>query len=525
MKIGKVSAENFGSYRTLEFNFSDLGLTLIHGQTGGGKSTLMDAVCWGLYGQTSKNGNADEVRSWQTEQPTIVTVEIDDIKVTRTRGTSKQNDLHWEEAGENLRGKDLTETQKLLEQRLGVSAELYLTGAYFTDFSPTTHFFSSKSKTQREVFENVAKLEFPVRLSERASDERKKSKAELAAAERGRAESGGRLQILKSSLEGVVLSSSTWDEEHQAEMQEIERKSLSFEEDKQTQVEKIRADLNRFNQTGEQISRQVDTIRKKVSELSQETCGVCGSKKESTLKYQYQVELSALMQKQTAIKDLERQLASVKSSVNVYKDQLESEIYRVNPFVKQEDDTKHKVYYEEAKLKLRDQHVSDLQSKISALSQIYDMSFQLRGELLQKSISEIEYKTNAYLEKYFDAELKVQFTLEGSDSLEVKIHKSGYEATFRQLSKGQRRLLTLCFSLSVMQAASDRAGVHFDCVMLDEPTDGMDAELKVKAFGLLEELEKEHRSVLVIEHNTEMKQMFGKAYEVTLNGDYSEIHE
>src|SRR5258706_14383017 len=100
MKLLKIHAENFGSYESLELDFQEMGLALLQGPTGAGKSTVMDMVFWAMFGQTAKGGNVDEVRSWKAIDSitkVILTIEVPNAKlsITRIRGKSSQNDLYW----------------------------------------------------------------------------------------------------------------------------------------------------------------------------------------------------------------------------------------------------------------------------------------------------------------------------------------------------------------------------------------------------------------------------------------------
>ena len=111
MKLISVAAQNFGSYKQLDFNLSGQGLTLISGPTGAGKSTLCDLVPWTLFGKTAKNGQADEVRSWGIRDTTSASVQLylnnEHVVVYRARG-NKDNDLYfWRGNGPHERGKDI----------------------------------------------------------------------------------------------------------------------------------------------------------------------------------------------------------------------------------------------------------------------------------------------------------------------------------------------------------------------------------------------------------------------------------
>ena len=172
---------------------------------------------------------------------------------------------------------------------------------------------------------------------------------------------------------------------------------------------------------------------------------------------------------------------------------------------------------------LLDASIASIEHKIASLTRLYDLSFELRGELLKKAVNQIQSDTNGYLEKYFDAEIRVFFSAEDLDNFDVIIQKSGFECSFKQLSKGQRQLLKLCFAVSIMAASANTAGIHFSNIFMDEALDGLDDDLKIKAFNLLSELESEHESVIIIDHAPAFQNLFSKRYHVTMDSDVSSI--
>lgn len=568
MRILTCQAENFGSYGKLSLDLQNIGLSLVYGKTGSGKSTLPDVVAWALFGTTAKDGAADDVRSWQAgSEATTATVEVHTDRpliVTRIRGKGK-NDLYFIEGADGApqRGKDITETQKLLEQRLGVTAELFIAASYFHEFSPTGAFFTAKAKDRRDLFEKLAPLDLPKKLAERASAERKLTKERLQKEEANNSKVSGQIDSTQQALESALDSAMTW-EEHQAnkvktaqklaqafeetrvrQLKLLEDLSSKFESKKNDQIDKIVADLESMRvHPDDYYAGQLEALELKRPGPGQ-PCSKCGQAKD------HAEEMEAFYEKRAAIKQARAQnqllaqqenslidridalqahrnpyptqIEELKGQKNPHATQVSTETVAANPFDKQAAELTRRLETLTLQHKASQDSIAALESRLGALNALYDLSGALRGELLKNAVQRIQDATNGYLETYFDAEIRVNLQLEGSDSLAVTLQKSGFDCNYKQLSKGQRGLLKLCFSLAVMHAAADRAGVHFANLFFDEALDGLDADLKVKAFTLFQALEEEHESIVLIDHAPEFQNLFNRKYLVTMIGDNSQI--
>lgn len=536
MKIHSVYAKNFGSYAELDFNPSGRGLSLIYGPTGSGKSTIPDIISWTLFGVTAKDGNADEVKSWSTpDQPTIGEVYVDDIIVVRQRG--KPNDLYWiDSGGATHRGKDLLETQLLLRHALGYHGSDRLFPESLPGQSPSLQFFNSTAKARREVLEQVVDLSLPVKLATKITESKKGIKTTLVNTQTKLDTLLGSVQSYKDHVTQLQAQAADWEERRSDEITRERTKANNFDT---TKASKVAALTTKWHLAETKNHSLLISLRDEAlateqkatkAALKHSKCDKCGTIKGHE-------ELKSLRQQLHTIKS---HIASTESWINPYVEQIDAAdreenrserritdlLSQTNPHVGYLVKSKKTLQKKEEELDILESTLVGLKTHLSTLDHLYDLSFQLRGHLLQTAVKTIEDQTNRNLEAHFDSEFRVSFSVEDGDSIDVSIFKGGYPCVFKQLSKGQRQLLKLCFSISIMEASANASGVHFEQIFLDEPLDGLDDTMKVKAFSLLEELAQNHDSVFVIDHCQAFQDMFSSKFKISLRGEHSSIeHE
>lgn len=557
MKLGKCAVKNFASYRELEIDFSDKGLVLIYGATGSGKSTLQDIPCWILFGQTAKGGLVDDIRNWQAgEEITsgILTVDLPDGRITvcRLRGKGK-NDLYWIDGdypGTINRGKDLAETQKRLVQKLRCDSTLFTSATYFHEFSPTATFFSSNSKQQRELFECVADISLPVKLLENIPFRKKTLKTDFDRLHQARSYTCGQSEAIARRLSDSRKSFLRWNDEQSKLLEHLEEKSQQFDLEKSNQISALQ---KQYQQEDNEKSKKIDLWLSQVNRLKSDPkpknydsyinelknhlrCELCGSLSEQT-----HAKISQLEQEKSehirAMADVDRICGYISdcsnsknsfesaietslSSSNHYPYLLEKEKLKTNPFGECVKNCEQELHSLSLQLFEEQNNIKKVEYDILLLGCLGDLSHHLRSELLSRVIIQIQDSTNRYIERYFDGELSVNFSLEEA-GINVSVQKSGFTCSYKQLSKGQRQILKLCFGVAVMEESANNSGILFQNLFFDESLDGLDTELKLKAFSLFEELSTRHGTVMVIDHAPELQQQFQSKIRVCLDNDSS----
>lgn len=154
MYFGKLSIKNFLVIGEAEVDLHNCGLTLIEGRNeddesansnGAGKSSLVDALCWCLYGVTGRGVSGDAVINKKTKKECVVGVEVwteglNCYYIERGRKSKRLgNNLIVQHvivdgndvgSGCELTKTTVADTQALVNELLGCSYEIFTSSIY-----------------------------------------------------------------------------------------------------------------------------------------------------------------------------------------------------------------------------------------------------------------------------------------------------------------------------------------------------------------------------------------------------------
>lgn len=501
MKFKSVTVTNFCSYTHMCYDFKDARLVLISGDNGAGKSTFCDVIPWVLYGKTSKGGSTTDVIKWGCESATygvvLLTVNSREIEVCRVRGSkAKDNDLYMTVDGQDpIRGKDLTDTQKLINQTLGVDYQGFVLSHYIHEFSIANNFFSTTSKNRKEIIDQLIDFTKIDRLKVNLDVDKKKTKAAL-------------------ELVGIKY-------------RELEFKQTHLE----TSIQDTNIRIKKWNASNQIRQQQCSVMKKQVKKKTTQLAGLDKKELQSTLQSLKTAkcehcngpinhpEVEYVQNQLTVLNTLE-------SEIRVLQDKIKRESSDSNPYLQQTKIDTSKLTdiagkIEEVEFKMQESLI--LQEDQELLS---DVIKTYRADMTSTTVSILEDKANQLLSEYFDGELTISLTVDmAEDKIETMIHKNGNMCTYQQLSKGQRQILKFCFSLAIMKQLGSTLGIHPDVLMFDEIFDGLSESSKSKAFKLLKSLEIEYSNIFVVEHSMDLKPFFDTIYSVSLIDGKSQLNE
>lgn len=562
MIIQQCNGENFGSYKDIVLDLSNRGLTLISGPTGSGKSTLCDVVPWVLFGKTAKNGPVDDIISWNSGERTCAIIKLllndKEISIYRIRSEdSRINDLKLRVNGVNKRGKDLSETQKLINHELGIDAEGYLAATYFCEYSYANSFFTSTSKARKTILDQIVNTG----NIDQIIDNTKEYKKELKAAN---TKNNALLEAANdwyNKLAVDIIKSEEhqlqWEIKNTSKIKELHAKSASFDKDKHATLYKLEAELL---QNKIEIENDIESLGKKISSITienkesiltkldtiSEVCETCGNNKNSSEKLILTRKLNEIDKKQQELNNLNialsaahQRLRNADSSSSPLRRLINEEKAKENNYLTKIEELKKATNPHEGILKSISLEVFNTENRIEELKKstvetnniIQDLDVLLvllqkfKVQLLLNTVNFISYRSNQLLSDYFDAELQLSLEIEELDKINVIVYINGHKCNTTQLSKGQKQLLKLCFGVAVMESVSNNFGIKFPILFFDEALDGMDHVIKTKVFTMLNSISKNYSSIFVVEHSNEFKAMFDSVINVAINNGVSVINE
>ena len=530
MKILSLTLSNFASYKELGFTFNDKGVALIHGATGSGKSTFMDAPPWILFGKTSKGCNADEVISWNEEQTKgVIRLEINGVIRTVTRERGPRSDLYLDNAPP-IRGANLQDTQNLINQLLGFDYDMYMASAYYHEFSQTAQFFTTTSKNRRTITEQLVDLSLPLKLSDNIKINLKSIKTDLVKTTTEQIKASTKYFALQSTLKEVSHQFESWGYQQTTRIGAVSIRASQFDISKAGRIKNLQKQIIDIGYDPIAVNYTTEALE---ADLPPEfdPCAACGTPKHSkerqtALEVIKDIKEEAKLHKIKGkeIQALLKQLEEIQASTNPYEEQLNDLNIQTNPHTKTIVTLTNNLNQADKDLNQADNTIIQLKDRELNLELLSDAVTTLRNELVKNTIESLESQTNTLLQEHFENEIQINLSVIESDKLEVLITKDSNEASYTQLSKGQRSILKLCFGTAVMKTISKHNNLDIKQLFFDESLDGMDDINKLRSIRLFETLALEYDSIYIVEHSSEVKARIDQKYLVTLNNEESQIN-
>jgi exonuclease SbcC len=266
-----LKISGFLSYRDpVELDFSGFHLACISGQNGAGKSSLLDAMTWSLFGQARKRDESlVNQQSKAAEVAFTFSYETAVYRVIRSLGRGKTTVLEFQiqqtdgDGWRPLTERSLRETQARIEQVLRLDYDTFVNVAFFLQ-GRADQFAQQPAARRKEILGNILGLEAWDQYRDRAAARRKEQEAKLT-------EKDGRLQEIEAEL--------AEEPERQVRLSELEARLAELagvrklQESALANLKQARAALEVQRQLVDKLANSLERSRQSLSALQERLAG------------------------------------------------------------------------------------------------------------------------------------------------------------------------------------------------------------------------------------------------------------
>jgi DNA repair exonuclease SbcCD ATPase subunit len=273
MKLKKITIQGFRSFNVQQtLDFFDNGFHYISGRNlaeprlgrnGAGKSTIFEALCWVLYGKTSVNIKAGNIKNWKSDTKKCeveLMFEKHDKKYSIYR-SYKPNKLSLL-ADERIQ----TVTQEEVESLIGLNFQSFLFSVFVSQFS--SKFFDLDPAPKLEVFSQTLNLEKWITYSDESQKKRKAKEHVIFSTKTKVEKLQGSLEELQS--QDYETKKNEWEERKIIAIAEVERES----KEEAIKIETHKKELKAFEKSAKTIKDEVAKIKKEIETITEPLAGL-----------------------------------------------------------------------------------------------------------------------------------------------------------------------------------------------------------------------------------------------------------
>ena len=524
--------------------------TLIVGTNGAGKSTILDALCFVLYGKAFRKINKAQLINTTNEKGTVVEIEF---SVNKTewkveRGIKPNTFKIWRNGEELDQKASAIDQQKWLEQNVLKMNYKSFTQIVILGSSTFVPFMQLPTSSRREVVEDLLDIKIFSSMNVLIKDKIRGLKEQIRTLELKKESLTDKVQMQKDFIEQIENKSQEDISDKEDKINTLlteENECMNRNQEITSQVETLQQNLREFEGSGKKLreygnikgklSQKISTVVKEHKFFNENTvCPTCNQdieesfrvnriedsqtkakelqegyeqllgaiKEEETRESQFQSIsgdisnlLNAITKNNSQISSCQRQIKSIESEIQKLTSQLadrNSEHEKLEGFRESLQGT-----YEE---------LAERRNDIS----YYDFTYNLlkdggvKSKIIKKYLPLINKSVNNYLQQM---EFYINFKLdeEFNETIESPIHE---DFSYSSFSEGEKMRIDLALLFTWREVARFKNSVNTNLLIMDEVFDssldgfGTDEFLKIIRYKISD------ANIFVISHKTGMEDKF-----------------
>jgi DNA repair exonuclease SbcCD ATPase subunit len=577
LTIKNITAKNFMSIgnntQAVTFDTEQLTLVLGHNldlggdgsRNGTGKTTIINALSYGMYGEALTNIRRDNLINKTNAKGMIVTVDFNingkEYRIERgRRPNSLKFYINGIEKADNEQQGDSRETQKDIERIIGFPHLMFKHLIALNTY--TEPFLSMKTNDQRDMIEQLLgiteiseKAELLKELLKNTKDNIKEEELRIQAVQNAN-------KRIEKNIDDIELRRKAWDNQHsvkiadlQTSLDELSQTDIEEELDKHRQLDvvhkqyaKMQGLQSELKQLQTSSKRSASTLVNVRNDIEKAEEGICPACEQSTAHLDtheaYTLELKAKEKKEVLYSAeleekvvlLEQDLTDIgelpESPITFYSSMEDALHHRHNldTITEQLGDRKEETNpYSDQVVSLRETGLEEVSydsiNESTRLKDHQDFLYKLltskdsfiRKKIIDQNLQYLNYRLNYYLEK-----LGLPHDVRFNSDLTVDITEYGRDLDFDNLSRGERNRLILGMSWA-FRDIYESLNHPMNLMCVDELVDsGMDTTGVEAALSVLKKMGRESKkNVFLISHKEELQGRVSNVLYVVKEGGFT----
>lgn len=526
MRIHNITIRNFKSlYGEHYFDFDKCnGLIKLSGRIGSGKTSLGNAILYGLYGAI-KGENNTQLIAWNTKA-----CEVEMNLTSKNRKIHIKRNIHEpliiEVDGKVLSASSKRNTQSILEEELLDVPKLAVIKMCIISFNQFNSLAAMTPGETKQFLDEIFGFKLFSDYNDGVLIEKKNhlnENVKLRAILQENEQQIGNLQLKKSNQQQELTNSIDIESLNSSRNIYIEE-GIKLKEE----LSKLKCELNEKTSELQTKMTEMATLGKQqknnYNTFKSGKCPTCGQPideshindyKEKMMFYaeeykkyeeqkkqvndEYTPKINDVNQK---ITDLKNKIGDIDSQIKIYKNNLKLINENYDELIRE---------VEEKIIKVKEQ-IDNCDREIGEWNEMGELFGKtLRYNLLETLIPHIN-KSIQYFVNKLDQSYKIQYDQEFKPHIFVEGFEK--EISYNNLSTGQRKTMDLAVIFGVLQNII--ANVDFNILFLDELFSNMDIEARNTMLTLLNENLFENKSIFVINHAEMQDDFFNHKVKVVL---------
>lgn len=516
MKINKIEIFNFYSIKNVKLSFDKYkGIVLIEGKNndtkgsnGSGKSAIIEAVVWGLFGRTVRKSTEEALVNNSSKKNCSVRITVnDDIQIVRGK---KPVFLKVFKGEKELTKENALKTQAFIEELLQTNYKVFLASTVFGQQN-NIEFINATPEDKRTIIKNFLNLDDLFSLRES-------------------------VKYLKSSYSQTIKKQDAIINEHEKSIKSY-NKQLDYLESLRKEVEGQYSeevlslslqdimDQEQSNNSAEWaaagIGKDLDAEYERIDHLTKrlhfpnekEVCDKCGHASEAPYHpRRIQMEIEQVREYISKLDtDRHNQLSTVKDlpiSSSEYQQVIE---YNQ---LKKESET-----FEEIKKGTLDkiQEAHDIKQEYNSKYEImrfWEKAFSESGivkYIIKNVLDYFNSKVNFYLSHLSQGKFFIEF----NEELKETITHNKNRIHYISLSGGEKKKVSLAVMLGLQELLKISHNQKTNLMFFDEVAENLDQDGLEGLYILLSELKKD-KTLFVITHNNYLKSLMDNSQTLSI---------